>query len=313
MSLARQERTESALSPREVIAVAQERATALMEIVEAKHLYTRINAKKYLEAEAWQTIVAFDDACPVTEWTREMKDKDGATCGYLARVNIVKHGEILAAGEMACGFDDFPCLGRVGIAQHRAAMSAAQTWAGAKAARMKYAWVAVLAGFDPTPAAEMDRRNDQEEPQGPDRIGTDDPLWCRDHETRWFKRGKMRGYAHPIGRSGEWCNKPTEEPNAPHGESVDEAVARMPEQGDHPADSVGPSAPPSELFGEEPHAQPAAAMPPSKDIDAFWAMVRKEGRDEPEVTGKLGMKLYTWLQSGRSLREAWAKIKEAKV
>ncbi len=35
-----------------------------------------------------------------------------------------------------------------------------------------------------------------------------DEFYCRTHKTVWFKRGKMRGYAHPIGDSGEWCNMP---------------------------------------------------------------------------------------------------------
>ena len=32
--------------------------------------------------------------------------------------------------------------------------------------------------------------------------------WCEVHSTEWFKRGKMKGYAHPIGETGEWCNEP---------------------------------------------------------------------------------------------------------
>lgn len=39
--------------------------------------------------------------------------------------------------------------------------------------------------------------------------------WCSPHQTLWFKRGKMRNYAHPIkdanGKAtGEWCNMPEE-------------------------------------------------------------------------------------------------------
>ena len=80
-------------------------------------------------------------------------------------MNIVKNGEVIATGIMACGFDDFPCRGKQGTGKHRAAMSAAQTWAGAKAARMKYAWVVTLAGYAATPAEEMQ----QDGPQPPER------------------------------------------------------------------------------------------------------------------------------------------------
>jgi len=31
--------------------------------------------------------------------------------------------------------------------------------------------------------------------------------WCSDHNTVFFKKGKMKGYAHPIGDTGEWCNE----------------------------------------------------------------------------------------------------------
>jgi len=34
--------------------------------------------------------------------------------------------------------------------------------------------------------------------------------WCAEHQTLWFKRGKMEGYAHPIGDTKKWCNKPEE-------------------------------------------------------------------------------------------------------
>lgn len=40
--------------------------------------------------------------------------------------------------------------------------------------------------------------------------------WCKEHQTVWFKKGKMKGYAHPIkDESGEdtseWCNEPKSE------------------------------------------------------------------------------------------------------
>ena len=37
--------------------------------------------------------------------------------------------------------------------------------------------------------------------------------WCEQHQTEWFKKGKMPSLAHPI-KEGEitvgWCNKPKE-------------------------------------------------------------------------------------------------------
>ncbi len=31
---------------------------------------------------------------------------------------------------------------------------------------------------------------------------------CNVHNTPYFKKGKMKGYAHPIEDTGEWCNEP---------------------------------------------------------------------------------------------------------
>ena len=59
----------------------------------------------------------------------------------------------------------------------------------------------------------------KEEPEGDDvfpPIEEDaaDVLWCPLHDTEWFMRGKMPGFAHPMadhgGVDGEWCNQPVD-------------------------------------------------------------------------------------------------------
>ncbi len=32
--------------------------------------------------------------------------------------------------------------------------------------------------------------------------------YCKEHDTVFFKKGKMKGYAHPVGDMGAWCNMP---------------------------------------------------------------------------------------------------------
>ena len=37
--------------------------------------------------------------------------------------------------------------------------------------------------------------------------------WCPEHEVKFFKKGQMQGYAHPIKKGEEtigWCNEPEE-------------------------------------------------------------------------------------------------------
>ena len=31
--------------------------------------------------------------------------------------------------------------------------------------------------------------------------------YCLEHKTEYFKKGHMKGYAHPIGDTGTWCNE----------------------------------------------------------------------------------------------------------
>lgn len=52
--------------------------------------------------------------------------------------------------------------------------------------------------------------------------------YCVTHKTAWFKKGKMKGYAHPIVNdegepTGQWCNEPEEE-TLPVGTAQKEAV-----------------------------------------------------------------------------------------
>lgn len=142
------------MTGKEVILSATEWANALMAVVEDRKLYVLIGKKKHLVAEAWETIGAFDRVAVTVEYVKPIQGSDDVI-GYEAKVNLLKDGEIISAGVMSCGFEEFPCRAKKGMAQHRAAMSAAQTWAMAKAYRMKYSYVAVLAGFDATPAEEM--------------------------------------------------------------------------------------------------------------------------------------------------------------
>ena len=143
-------------TPADVIAQATARADALSSVVESQKLYEPISGKKYLLAEAWQTVSALNHCHNETEWVRPIRNDDEETTGFLAKVNLVDaSGTVIGSGIMPCGYDDFPCRGRRGTGRDRAAMSAAQTWAGSKAARQTFAWVVTLAGYSPTPRDEM--------------------------------------------------------------------------------------------------------------------------------------------------------------
>ena len=206
---------QSFLAPKELIEHATIAANELFRIVDEQKLYVNIQKKEgvkpHLMAEAWQTIVALDNASLVTEWCEPVLDSQGETIAYKAKVNVIKDGEVKASGIMPCGMDEFPTRGQQGYAKHRAAMSSAQTWAGAKAARGKYAWVAVLAGYEPTPENEMPRQGDQpasntrQEYTG----DVDAAQICPIHRVEWFRSPKMIASnippSHPVDGQKKWC------------------------------------------------------------------------------------------------------------
>jgi len=45
--------------------------------------------------------------------------------------------------------------------------------------------------------------------------------WCKEHDTAFFKRGRMKSYAHPIGDTGEWCHEHKEQAETPPTEPIE--------------------------------------------------------------------------------------------
>ena len=192
-----------ALSPKEVLAAAKEQAEALMELVSQKHLSTKMGKGEHLHAEAWITIAAFNSIVAKTKWVKPEHDADGAITGYEAEVELIHYptGEIRGGAIMSCGLDAFPCQSKRGTEKDKAAKSAAQTWAAAKAIRMTLSYVPVLAGYSPVPYEEMrdsgdsDERNDRDE----------SAPFCTRHGVsfRRFQKDGSSWYSHRDGDS--WC------------------------------------------------------------------------------------------------------------
>ena len=191
-----------ALTPKDVVTNATEQARLLMDIVDKTGCFKMISGKKYLQVEAWETIGAFNRVHAVTEYIAPIM-RDGDLVGYDAKVILINHeGQEVGGAVMPCYFTENACQGKEGDAKDKAAKSAAQTFATSKAYRMNYSYVAILAGYQPTPAEEMTG----EAPD--DRLATQPKgHWCAEHQVVFFKRGKMRQYAHPIGDTDQWCNE----------------------------------------------------------------------------------------------------------
>jgi len=190
-------REPSELTPEEVVAGATTQARLLWDIVEKTKCFQEISGKKYLQVEAWETIGSFNRTHAETESIAPIL-KDNETIGYQARVQLWKDGVVVGGAIMPCYFTENCCKGKESDAKHKSCMSAAQTFATSKAYRMNFSYVAILAGYEPTPAEEMTGTASDERPANLEH-------WCETHQTKFFKRGKMKWWAHKIEGTENWC------------------------------------------------------------------------------------------------------------
>ncbi|MCE5282481.1 MAG: hypothetical protein LLG93_10310, partial [Deltaproteobacteria bacterium] len=141
--------THPAAKPAEVMARAREAAGLLAEVMERKTRRVTLGGQRYLEFEDWQVLAGLTGISVQVEWTRSVP---GEVVGFEARaVARDANGVEVSSGEACCLGDeshwrDQPLFMRRSMAQTRAC---------AKALRNHLAWVAVLAGFGPTPAEEI--------------------------------------------------------------------------------------------------------------------------------------------------------------
>lgn len=126
-------------------------ANALIEIVNKQKWYEVINGKKYLKVEAWQTLGRFYGLSARTHSVEFVEYPTGIN-GFKARVEVVNsEGIVVGAAESLCLRDESKWKERDTYALN----SMAQTRATSKAFRQILSFVAVLAGYSPTPAEEM--------------------------------------------------------------------------------------------------------------------------------------------------------------
>ena len=115
------------------------------------------DAKEHLCVEHWQFLGRFNGCSPRTAWTKPLEFA-GAT-GFEARVEVVDDasGLVVGAAEQMC-MDDEGNWRNKPMFQLR---GMAQTRACARALRQRLGWIAQLAGYEPTPAEEMDGSADK--------------------------------------------------------------------------------------------------------------------------------------------------------
>jgi hypothetical protein len=140
-------------TPKEQIEAASDMARLLKDVVTKAGLAKKLGGtKEHLEFEAWQTIARWHHCTPSTEWTRPIMQGD-QVAGWEARVNVLDEtGRIIGSSEGMCMYEEKNWKGKPSYALR----SMAQTRTAGKALRSLFAHIAVLAGYSPTPADEMD-------------------------------------------------------------------------------------------------------------------------------------------------------------
>lgn len=146
------------IEPSIKVEFARKVAKLLKDIIDQRPKKVIINGKQYIDFEAYQTIASFYGYSVGTEWTMPIVVSDNII-GYSAKANVFnKEGRLVSSAESSCTKDEDNWKNKPDF-QVR---SMAQTRACVKALRNVFAWVVVLAGYEPSPAEEMV----EEKPQG---------------------------------------------------------------------------------------------------------------------------------------------------
>jgi hypothetical protein len=134
--------------PEAIVAQASAMATALARVIDSRGLAVAIHGRRHVRVEGWTLLGAMLGVFPVCIWSRPLADG-----GWEARVEArTLAGALVGAAEAQCTRDEEGWRDRPAFALR----SMAQTRATSKALRLPLGFVMSLAGYDATPAEEMD-------------------------------------------------------------------------------------------------------------------------------------------------------------
>jgi hypothetical protein len=218
-------------APEIVLQEAAKAAQALRQVIEQKPNKCVISGRTYLQFEDWQTLGRFYGITVAARSTTYIEY--GRVQGFEAHAEaiLVSTGQVISAAQAMCLDDEerwstrpvyeYQNNRRVKVGDEKVPLfqlrSMAQTRAQAKALRNVLAWVVVMAGYQPTPAEEMDgrRRRSAAHLDGVDGAGADvqgaDPRGNRCRAAHRDPHGRelrsaRQGLPHSVRRS-ECCER----------------------------------------------------------------------------------------------------------
>jgi hypothetical protein len=135
-------------TPGEFVKVAADLAGALADIIRQRKLFSTIQGREFVKAEGWTTLAAMLGVTP-----REVSVVEHPEGVFTATVELRRVGtdEVVGRASAECGSKGEEWAGR----PRNARRSMALTRATSKACRLAFSWVMVLAGYEATPAEEM--------------------------------------------------------------------------------------------------------------------------------------------------------------
>lgn len=135
--------------PVTVLARATATANALKGVLDKQGLTSDIKGRKHVKIEGWQTVGAMLGVTPVCDWTRPVSEP---AKGWEARVEArTMDGRVIGSAEAMCLRSEGTWANR----DEYAIRSMAQTRATSKALASVLRFIVTLAGYDGTPAEEM--------------------------------------------------------------------------------------------------------------------------------------------------------------
>lgn len=135
-------------SPKDVIVVATSIADELAKIIKQKNLYKHIGNKDYVVVEGWNTLGAM---LGVTAREREVHQIENGWESYVELIRV-SDGVVMGGASAICTRLENNWKSR----DEFAVRSMTITRATGKAFRLSFSWIMALAGYEPTPAEEMD-------------------------------------------------------------------------------------------------------------------------------------------------------------
>ena len=279
-----------------------------------------MNGEQYLEYEDWQTLAQFYGYTVKTGEAQPIEIDGVKGAKACADLIDIKTGMYLGGAEAYCMRDEEhwntrPKYEWQGEGENRKRVkvgdevvpwfqlaSMAQTRAGAKALRNRLAWVAVLAGYKATPVEEMTESTVGEKVK--ERRTVDKSAhYCSTHDVNFFKKGRMKNYAHPIEGTNDWCNEDDQKKQViEEGEKLTEEY--WPEEATQPS----PPAPEQPLQQEE--QEKGRDTSKIKTIEQLAKALKADfGLSYQEMWNKLGIK--SWNDMVETPAEAYTKVKEA--